>query len=264
MKSLIKKAAVSLFVFSSLAIAASFISKEEVNQKVEQILAPFNNATSAMAVRYTELNIDSVRALDFGMNALIAKTGTENKLVLKLQNASYHYGNGTAPTMKANVSFQLNLVKAMGQTNLNNLGKDLDIEVKNIVKGYARKYGKAGALDVGVDELNNDAQGNFESAKLHLYAKVDLNNLPENLKIEDVEIKGFRLLATVNKAGFNAKITVVLNPQFKYFEQDEPGLKEYIEKLLNEDPSAYQKISDAIDFLDKTATRLVNEKSSEQ
>lgn len=258
MKSFLKKAMPFLFVFSSLAVAASLITNEEVNAKVAALVAPYNDKNTVMAIQFTALNVDSVRALDFGLNAMIAKKGSENKLVLKLQNVSYHYGDGSSPIMTGDLSFQTNLVKAFGQENLNDLSQDLEKLVKNAATDIGKKYGEAAKINVAVEDLNRDTQGNFESAKLHLYVTIDLNNLPADLKVEDVEFKSLKTRLVLNGKGVRAKVQVVLNPLYSRFEADQPGLKEYIEKLLSEDSETYKNISDAADWLNGIATDLVN------
>jgi hypothetical protein len=260
-KSILKKVTPFLLVFSSLALAAGIITKDEVNAKVAALIAPFNNATTVSLIHFGDLNVDAVRALDFSITAIFAKKGPENELVLKLQNTSYHYGDGTAPTVTGDLSLQLDLVKVFGQKSLNDLSSELDSLVKQTVADYSKKYGAAVSLDIAVDELNKDAQGDFDSAKLHLNATIDFNQLPANLKAEDVEFKALNVLLSVSKKDLGAKVQVALNPLNKYFKTDEPGLKEYIEKLLNEDSETYKNIFETASFLDGFATDLVTKKA---
>lgn len=264
MKSLLKKATLSLFVFSSIAVAAGLITTEEVNKKVAGLLAPFNDETTAVSIQFEDLKVDSVRALDFGLNAMIAKKGPENKLILKLKNASYHYGNGSAPTVKGDLSLQLDLVKAMGQKALNGFSEALEEMTTNAVTELAKKYGPAVKLNIAVDELNKDCEGNFESAKMHLNATIDLNNLPENIKAEDVEIKSFKIRLAASTKGISARAQVVLNPQYKRFAANEPGLKEFIENLLNEDSGTYELIYEVATYVNKLANTLVTENNNKQ
>lgn len=261
MKSILKKVTPFLFVFSSLAVAAGLITKDEVNTKVAALLAPFNNETTVSLINFGDLNVDAVRALDFSITAMFAKKGPENELLLKLQNASYHYGDGTAPTVTGDLSLQLDLVKVFGQKSLNDLSPELESMVKQAVADYSKKYGTAVSLDVAVDELNKDAQGDFDSAKLHLNATIDFTQLPATLKAGDVEFKALNVVFFVSKKDLGAKVQVVLNPLYKNFEADQPGLKEFIEKLLNEDSETYKSIFEAASFLDGLATDLVTKKA---
>lgn len=263
MKSLLKKATPFLFVFSSLAIAAGLITKEEVNKKVAAITAPFNNESTTMDISFTDLNVDAVRALDFGITATVTKKGPENDLVLKLQNATYHYGDGSAPTAAGDLSLQLDLKKAFGQETLNQFGAELEKMAQDIAAEYTKKYGAAAVLDIAMEELKKDAQGNVEAAKLRLNATIDLSKLPSDLKAEEVEMRSVQALLAANANGVSGKIQVVINPAYKGFDANQPGLKEFIEKLLNDDKETYDGISQVAGILDNVATWLVNQKPEE-
>lgn len=263
MKSLLKKTTAFLFVFSSLAVAAGLISKKEVNSKIAALIAPFNDQSSVMALQFRDLKVDSVRALDFALNAIVAKKGSENKLILKLQNASYHYGNGSTPTMKGDLSIQLDLAKAFGQNSLNELSDELEKVARSAAEDYSRKYGTAAKIDVGVEDLTKDTQGNFESVKAHINVTIDTNKLPENLKTEDVEFKTLNIRLAVNGQGARAKVLAVLNSRYKRFQEDQMGLKEYIEKLLSEDSVTYQEIYQGAKWINDITTDLVNKKANE-
>lgn len=259
MKSLLKKATPFLFVFSSFAVAASFITKEEVNGKIAALFAPFNNKTTVLALQFKDLNVDSVRALDFGLNALIAKKGPENDLVLRLQNASYHYGDGSNPTLKGDLSIRLDFVKTFGQNSVNEIGENLEEMVTSTTRDISKRYGSAATLDIAVENLTKDVQGNFESAIMRFNLTIDYTKLPANLKIEDVELKSIRARLAINAHGARAKVQVVLNPLYSRFQADQTGLKEFIEKLLNEDSELYQQIYKNASWINDVATRLVTQ-----
>lgn len=259
MKSLSKKAAAFVLVFSTVAIAAGLISKEEVNKKVAAITAPYNNATTTIDVAFTDLNVDALRALDFGLSAFISKKGTANELVLKLGNSAYHYGDGTSPTVTGDLSLQLDVVKALGQDTLNNYAKDFEEIVKDMSAEYTQKYGTAVTVDAQMEELKQDSQGNVESAKVRLGATIDFNQLPATMKAEDVEFKSFQAQLGIGKTGIAGSLNLVLNPLNKGFNADQPGLKELIEKLLNDDQATYQDISSFVQLLDSVADSIVNQ-----
>lgn len=260
MKSLFKKAVPFVLIFSSVAIAAGLITKEEVNKKVSALVAPYNNATTKLELSFTDLNVDAVRALDFGVNALVNKKGSNNELTLVLQNASYHYGNGSAPTVQGQLSFQLDLVKALGQENVNQYGGSLDELAKSLVAEYGQKYGAAAVLDIAMEDMQKDAAGNFVSAKLRANAVIDFNQLPANMKPEDVELKEVQASIAISKGGAAINLKLTLNPLYKGFSADQPGLKELIEKLLNEDKATYDSVGQLLKMLDGIATYLVEMK----
>ncbi|WP_413290402.1 hypothetical protein [Bdellovibrio sp. HCB337] len=259
MKSLSKKAAAIVFALSSVAIAAGLITKEEVNKKIGAIAAPFNNENTTLKLEFTDLNVDSVRALDFGVSALVSKKGTSNELVMKLENAAYHYGDGKTPTVTGDLSVQLDLVKALGQEVLNGAAKDFETLLQEISQEYTQKYGNAATVNGKVEDVQTDAAGNIESAKLRIEAVVDFSKLPADLSANDVEFQSLQVALTASKTGFKGSLKVVVNPLNKSFQTDQPGLKELIEKILSEDAETYQGISDAIQVLNSVADSIVNQ-----
>lgn len=264
MKSLSKKAASFVLVLSSVAMAAGLITKEEVNQKIATLAAPYNNANTTLKLEFTDLTVDSVRALDFGIAALLSKKGPSNDLVLKLDNAAYHYGDGSAPTVTGDLSLQLDLVKAVGQEALNSAAKDFETLLKEMTQEYTQKYGAAVTMDGKLEDLKTDAHGNVESAKVRLTAVIDFEKLPADLKAEDVEFQSLQVQLSAAKTGLNGGLKVVLNPLNKRFQADQPGLKEVIEKLLSEDAETYQGISDALQLLNGVAESIVTQDPPEQ
>ena len=261
MKSLLKKATPFVLVFSSLALAAGVISKEEVNKKVAAITAPFNTADSQMKIVFTALKVDTVRALDFGVSALVTKKTADSQVAFKVKNASYTYGDGTAPTVKADLSLSLDLVKAFGQESLNQLGTGLEEIAKDVIAQYGEKYGDALALDVKMIEMKKDGEGNIESAQLRLQGVLDYSKFPAGADLTQVEFKSFQALLSANKNGVAAKAQVVLNPQYKGFSKDQQGLKEVIEKLMTEDQQSYEELTQLAATLDGIMTYLADQKA---
>jgi hypothetical protein len=259
MKSVFQKTAAFVLIFSSVAIAAGLITKDEVNKKVAAIAAPYNNETTSINVEFTDLNVDTVRALDFGLAAFVSKKGTANELILKLSNAAYHYGDGANPTVTGDLSLQLDMVKAFGQKTLNDAAVDFEEVLKNMAAEYTQKYGAAVTVDAKVEELIKDANGDVESAKIRLGASIDFAKLPASLTAADVEFKSFQAQLGIGRTGATGSLNVVMNPENKAFAADQPGLKEIIEKLLNDDQKAFDDINQMIQFLDGFADSIVNQ-----
>ncbi|WII72495.1 hypothetical protein QJS83_01255 [Bdellovibrio sp. 22V] len=263
MKSMFRKVAPWVLLASSVAVAAGVITKEEVNKKVASLTAPYNNASTSMKIEFTDLNVDAVRALDFGINVAITKEGAENKLALQLKDASYHYGDGSAPTVQGRLLMRLDLVKAFGQPTLNDLGAQLEDIAKGAVAEYGKKYGEAVAVDVKMEDVKKDAEGNLLSARLRFNASFDLAKLPADLKPEDVELRSVKAVLAAGRNGISGRLEAVINPQYKGFQSNEPGLKEYIEKLLSDDKDTYEEIGKALSSLDGIAEWLVTQKAPE-
>lgn len=257
MKSLMKAVSAVLIV-SSVAVAATVISKEAVNKNVEFLVAPMLDENTKIDVRFTDLNVDAVRALDFGLEANFYKKGAVNELTLQLANWEYHYGNGSQPTAQGTVSLQSDLVKALGQQFVNELATDLSSFVENAGKSFGEKYGEALALEAKMSELTKDANGNVVSVKVSIKANVDFAKLPQNLKVEDVEFKSFVANISASPKHLTASVQVGLNPANKSFAKDQTGLKEYIDKLLSEDAETYETVQSLIAMLNGFATEFVN------
>jgi hypothetical protein len=258
MKSLLKKAAAFVLVFASVATAAVLISKEEVNKKVAAITAPYNVGDTKLELSFTDLNVSDLRALDFGIDFLLAKKGPANELVLKVSDTSYHYGNGTTPTVKADISMKLDLLKVFGQDVLNSGAADFEDIAKSMASEYTQKYGEAVTLDAKMVEVLKDSAGNVTSAKVRLGAVLDMGKLPAGLEVADVEFQSFQTELTINAAGMGGKLTLVMNPLNKSFQSDEPGLKEFIEALLGEDTATYQQLADLAEVMNSFAESIVN------
>jgi len=264
MKSLSKKAAAFVLVLSSVAVAAGLITKEEVNKKVAAITAPYNDDKTSIKFEFTDLNVSDVRALDFGVSLNVHKVGVSNELLLKADNIAYHYGNGWDPTVTARVSMKLDLVKAFGQDTLNNYGADLEEIVKQMTSEYAKEYGDAATVRAVVEELKKDDQGNVESAKIRLAASINFKKLPAGMNAEDVSFKNFAARLSVSKAGIAGALRLTMNPLNKSFDKNDPGLKEMIEKLLNEDQETYASIGQLVEMANSIADSIVNAEASQE
>jgi len=258
MKSFWTKTVPVLFAFSSVAVAAAVISKEEVNKKVAAIVAPYNTADTTMSIRFTDLHIDAVRTLDFGLEASVTKKSDINTLDLKLQDIQYHYANGK-PTASGDLSLRLDLVKAFGQETLNEFGTQLDSLAQEMVKEYGKKYGQAAVVKASVEDVKKDAAGNLQSVRFRADVTMDFSKLPADLKPEEVEITAMQMDLTASAQGLGGRFQVALNPHYKGFDADQEGLKEFIEKLLADDKDTYDSLSQTAGLLNSVAEWLVNQ-----
>ena len=258
MKMTSMKVASALLILSSVAVAAGLISKDEVNMKVAAITAPYNDASTVLHAKFTDLNVDAVRALDFGLAAFVLKKGTTNELKLHIKDMAYHYGNGQTPTVTADVDLKLDLLKMFDQKSLNDNVAEFPEILKNMAAEYTQKYGAAVTVDAQIENLQKDANGDVENVAVLLAAKIDFSQLPANLKAEDVEFQSFQGRLNLGRKGAAFKLTLIMNPLNKSFQQDQPGVKELIEKLLTEDADTYKQVSELIDGLNAFADSIVN------
>lgn len=248
----------SLLVGGGAMAATGVISLQDVNQKVAALTAPFNNQTSAMDFSFTRLAVDEVRATDFGFKGYFVKQGANNEVTLDIPTAEYAYGDGTNPTAKLSVSLKFDVLKALGQKLINEFSEGLEEMVVDMAKGYTDEYGTAATIEAKLAEKKVDVNGDVESVKMTLSAKVDLAQLPAEKPVSETEFKTIDLTISGSRDGFELSATVVLNPEFKRFLVGDDGLKEYVEKLLADDQDAYMELSQFLSVLDSAAAWLAD------
>ncbi|HWU43881.1 MAG TPA: hypothetical protein VN132_10595, partial [Bdellovibrio sp.] len=215
-------------------------------------------------LNFTDLNVNDVRTLDFGMGASVWKKGANNEINLQLNKIDYHYNNGQAPTTSGALTLKLDLVKALGQKSLNEVAEQLQLMAQKYASVFAAKYGEAFSLSIDTKDLQKDQQGNVVSASFSLDSSIDLSKLPASVKAEDVEYKSLKAEISLNRAGVGASFAVVLNTQNKSFSSDQVGLEEYIVSLLKDDESAFSSVDRVAGFLNSIADTLVNVDNSAQ
>lgn len=258
MKSLVKNIALGLTLSSAAVAATVLISKEEVNKKVAALTAPYNNDTTKMSLKFTDLNVDEVRTLNFGVQAQVSKVGANNKAELTISNISYVYGNGINPTVTAKLALKTDLVKLLGQESINAMVADFQEVAKSLVSEHAAKYGDAVKVKAVVDNLTQDPNGNVSSARIRVTAALDFNKLPGDIAIEEVEFKKFDITLSATKDGVSGSAKLVLNPWHQSYKADQKGLREYVLALLSDDSEAYEEVSLYLELADLAAEWIVN------
>lgn len=254
---------IAIFAGVSTAVAASVVTKftvQDVNTKVQQLVAPFNNATTKMELAFTKLNIDDKKTLDFGFTGLVSKVGSVNEAKLEFRKAQYAYGDGTKPTVDLDVVMAVDLVKAFGQDMINGLADDLDSMAVDFAKDFAKDYGSAATISAKTVDKVVDAKGNVQKIQIHLNAVIDLQQLPATKELKDVEAQEIDLVVSATTAGLELQGKFVANPKYKGFEQGEDGLKEYVEKLLIDDAKTYDDLNRYLAILDSGAAWLAEMK----
>lgn len=240
-------------------VSMAAISVTEVNSKISALLAPFNTKASTASLTFTDLNIDAVKTLDFGLKGLYWRVGSENELAINVENASYHYGDGSNPRLDVRLTADFNIVKAFGQDTVNDMAEGLADMVEGMAQSYTEKYGEAITFDVAMKQIVKDQNGNVVSAKMSLTATLDFTKLPANLPSDEVEFKSFQLAVDVSQTNILLAGSVVMNPQYKAFHQDQDGLKEYIEALLYK--NTYDRLAELFSMVDDLAKEIVEKKA---
>lgn len=259
LKALALPFAIFIGVGTAVAATAKF-TVQDVNVKIQQLLAPFNNPATKMALAFTKLNIDDQKTLDFGFTGMVSKIGSVNEAKLEFRNAEYAYGDGTKPTVNLDVAMDLDLVKAFGRNMVNELAADLDNMAVDFAKDFAKDYGSAATISAQMVEKLVDANGNVEKIKIHMNAVIDITQIPPTMAREDVEAQELDIVVTATTKGLELQGKFVANPAYRGFKEGENGLKEYVEKLLADDQQTYDELSRILAFVDSASEWLANTK----
>jgi hypothetical protein len=260
MKKFILSTACGLALVATTAFAGPTLVEAitQLNNTVEKILLPYQDAQTQARIEFKNIQTDTVRALQAKLNAFFFKTGPGNTLTLKIDDLSYDYGNGQTPTTNLEGSFALDITKVLPQSDLNDLIENLEATIKDLTADYIKDYGNAVTITANVTDKTKNANGDYVTVKADLTVAIDLAQLPADKKAEDIPLTfaNAKLELDVNK-GIFVKAQVVSNPTYKGFQQGELGLKEALDLLLAQDPATMQQIQDLVKQINDIATDLV-------
>lgn len=255
-------------IFISLLLAAAGFSAgateltpevKELNAAVENLIAPLRNETTTARLEFTDVRVNEQRALGLAFNGQFKKIGPVNTFEIRLDNVSYDYGDGTAPTTRIKGFVGSDLTKIFTQEQLNKMIPELENFVASIAAGYVSRYGEAATVKFEVLDRIKDDAGNFTAINAQLYVNIDVSKLPADQKSEDVMVQtvSANLSADV-KSGLLVDLTIVSNPAYRAFHGDELGLKEALQKLLTKNEQELRDIQKFFLDLDQFAARIVN------
>lgn len=251
---------VTATLLGSVALAGTqgALNLGEVNQRIAELLKEFNNERTAATVVFEKLESDDVAVRELKANGLLAKIGSQNTLEIRVPKINYqNLAGANDPKFAIDAQAKLDLVKAFGQKMIDDLAPAADDIVKDFLSEFTKGYGDAAVIDAAVDEINRDNDGHVLSLKFHISGKIDLTKLPAEKPIEDEAIRSGQLVIEVTRTQAQAKLSVEMNPKYKYFGEDEIGLKELVEGLLKGDKESYESILSTIRSLDSLADSIV-------
>ena len=249
----------AIFIGLSTAVAVT-VNLQQVNDKVSELAKPYNTATTVVNFVFTSLNIDTEKTLDFGFTGLVSKKGTVNDAKVEFKKAQYTYGDGTKPTVDLDIAVTFDLVKALGQETLNELAKVVEQMANEMATSFVKDYGPAVTVDAKVIDRQVDANGNIQGLSMKLTATSDISKLPAAKPVDQLEFLSIDVEASASTTGIALKVNFVANPLYAGFRKDGDGLKEYIEKLLNDDQGTYDELRRYIGVVDGVAQMLVEMK----
>lgn len=237
-------------LIAATALAAT-LTVEEVNKKVTEITAPYNDADTIVQLQFNKLSVDEVRAKEFDFSFKIAEEGSANEV--RLNGAgTYEYAveqNEPSPTFTANFDLEFPIVKLLGQKVVNETAEGLAELVPGIISSYTEEFGAAGQIDARVSNIQRDEEGNITRVELLVDAVIDMAQLPEEVLPSEVEFKRISAALIFRADGVAVNVSGVLNPEYVGFQEDAVGAKELIEGLLLDDEKTYADISDSLEAL---------------
>jgi len=244
---------------ASTAWAAATGGVADLNAEILKILAPFQNETTVAQMTFAKAETNAERALSLAVSALYKKVGSQNTLALDIQNISYEYGDGSAPTTNINGAVGLDLTKILPQEDLNQIIPNVEEMINQLKSDLAGQYGEALAIETKIFDRTQDEAGNYTGVKGKIVFAFDFSKLPEGQKKEDIVVKSGSADIAVNvKSGVSINATIVSNTEYKGFQDDNEGLKELLDKFLNQDRDTMNQVLELFQKLDQLAGQVVN------
>jgi hypothetical protein len=240
------------------SVYASDNALDQLNLEIKKILAPIENNLTIANLTFNNMEVDEERANSVALSAYYKKTGSHNIFELKLDNLSYNYGDGTAPTTIIKAAIGFDLTKVLSQSELNQLIPNASEFIENIAKDYTEFYGDAASVKSVVTSTTKNDEGNYVGMTALITGKIDLSKLPEEIDKQYVFATDAAVSVSLNlKTGLSIEAFIVSNPEYIGFEENQEGLKELLEKLLAQDEEGLEFISDIATQINEIATEMV-------
>lgn len=250
--------ALGLGLTLATSVYAADSNVDTLNKMFVDSLAPFQSETTVAKMVFNSLNINDERVLTVGVTGLYSKTGTKNKVELKVDNLDYEYGDGSAPKTSLKAAFNTDITKIISQRELDEIIPNIAEIIENFAKDSAEEFGDAITVKSVVTSTTKDSDGKYIALTGFVSFKFDINKLPpdvlENLPvIETVVSLGVNLKAGVNIDGY-----MISNPAYSAFKRDQLGLKEHLERLLTGDTETLNTLLAFLVQLDRYAEVIAN------
>lgn len=258
-----KRSALPLFValfsagvaFANPTVRAALT---DLNAEVVNLLTPFQNDQTKAELVFDDIQTNATNALALRLHASFDKIGSVNTLNLKVDELSYDYAGGIAPTTVIRGSIGLDFTKMFAPEEINELTNDLEATLKEYAGGYIEEYGSAVTIKALIDQRTTDTAGNTVSMSGVMSFAIDLGKLPANKKVEDVMLSSGQMTFKADfKTGASLDVRMTSNPAYHGFREDESGLKDILDRLLARDPDLMSQLSDLVGMIDGYAGNVV-------
>ncbi|MEK7388728.1 MAG: hypothetical protein AAB036_03430 [Elusimicrobiota bacterium] len=228
-----------------------------LNATIAEVLKPFNNQVSKASFVFNKLSMNPERVTHVDAALGFEKQGPDGKASLKIAPLTYsHPEDGSLPKTQSNANLNFDLHLVMTQEQINMMGPEADTMVADFINSTLKQYGDAAVADARITNRKTDEKGNLTGLGMVLGIKIDLSKLPAGMDPKDVELVEAKVGLDVSLTGVALDLSVVHNPKSKYFERNQEGLKENIDKLIAKDKKALGEIKSAVKFLGMMADYL--------
>lgn len=233
---------------------------EALNSAIAKLLRPLNDNLTRAFFIFKAITVNERRTTRLSFIVDFFKRGTRGDLALNVKDFSYSFPETASakPELKADIFAELDLLSLLPQEQINQLGPAADQLAKEWLRDYGSEYGDAVRLDARITRKETDARGNLTAIGLSLEAAIDLGKLPQGRDERDVLFTSLRLDASATLKGIDLSVRVTSNPKSKYFDADEAGLKEMLEKLLSQDPETVSTVKDFMNRINEFASAITS------
>lgn len=252
--------------FFSLGLGLSLVSSayalnstlDQLNSEVADLLSPIVNEHTVAQANITAAEINADRAVKAALNGVYHKIGTYNTLVFKIDNLSYDYGDGTAPTTILKGSIGLDFTKFFSQELINSFIPAAAETIENMARNMSGPYSDAIYMRGVVTSANKDNDDNYTGLSALINFKIILDKIPQEEQKDIRVTEGSFALSVDLKKGISLDAYVISNPLSTEFEAGSLGLKELIENVLAHDEGTLLVLGSYIQSEDSDIEELVN------
>lgn len=254
-----RKLFAGLAIFVSLTAFAASIQVDDLNKEIKNLLASIQDENTQAEIAFSDIKTDENRTLNFSVSGFLAKQSPTNFISIAVNPLSYNFGDGTAPQVEFVGALVTDLSKLISQEQFNEIVPDVEQTIKELADQFAAEFKEALTIDAKVTEKNQDSAGDFTNVKGHIDLALDLTRLPEEVKAEDVPVTAVRVEVDLTfKVGVNLAVQATMNPNYKGFKDGNKGMKEYLDKLLAQDPKVMSDLKRYIDQANSFADDIAN------
>lgn len=246
-----------VFAFAALDLAV-------LNSRIREVIARMSLQDVAAQIEVADFGMRGNVTEKWASTARVTKTGPINTLDLNVRSLKYDFPQGGNPSVYLDAQVAFDFVKAVGQTNVNELAELIPDIILDLLSDYTQPYGDSLDLAIGVDEIRKDAQGDVEFVKISGRGQIDLERLPAGLERKKQPVVSVELQANATRTGFSLAVNAVLNPGYEGFETNQIGLKQILEGLIARDPQLVLRVESIIKEIDSIAGFLVNLQPDEE